>query len=110
MTVSPGAVTAAAREIGTPVLDATVPAPAAASTRRKVPSNSENSRRHSLEGSAKSVIQCWSARLAKPVSGTPADGLVGGSDGIMLASMHPGIGSRHQDHRLRAYQYQGRTI
>src|ERR1700680_1928996 len=54
ITKSPGAVTAAAREIGTPVTVLTTSAPTATSTRRNVPSTSEKSRRISFPGSLKS--------------------------------------------------------
>ena len=53
ITIRPGATTAAARLICPFACKS--PPPAAASTSAKVPSNSENSRRHSLRGSSKSL-------------------------------------------------------
>ena len=53
ITISPGATTAAARLIWP--LPTRIPPPAATSTRKNVPSSSENSRRHSSRGSSKSL-------------------------------------------------------
>jgi hypothetical protein len=56
-TVSPGAVTAAVWLITPGKAWLIMPAPAAASTRKKVPSTSENRRRHSWCGSLKSATR-----------------------------------------------------
>ena len=53
ITVRPGAVTAAPRPIAPWLTALTTGAPAPTTTSRKVPNSSENSRRHSREGSAK---------------------------------------------------------
>ena len=45
-----------------------IPPPAATSTRKKVPSNSENSRRHSWDVSWKSSTMAWKRAMAKPSS------------------------------------------
>jgi hypothetical protein len=61
ITIRPGATTAAARLI-CPFACKSPPPPAAARTSAKVPSNSENSRRHSLRGSSKSLRSPNSSR------------------------------------------------
>ncbi len=55
-TMSAGAITAAARLMVSGNARPIIPPPAAARTRKKVPSNSEKSRRHSWLGSLKSSI------------------------------------------------------
>ena len=57
MTISPGATTAAEWLITPGKAWPIMPPPAATSTRKKVPSSSENSRRHSCRGSLKLVIR-----------------------------------------------------
>jgi hypothetical protein len=57
MTVSAGATTAAPWLITPGKAWPIIPPPAAASTRNRVPSNSENSRRHSCRGSLKSAMR-----------------------------------------------------
>ena len=57
MTISAGAVTAAVRLIMLGKAWPIMPPPAATSTRKNVPSNSENRRRHSCRGSLKSVMR-----------------------------------------------------
>ena len=57
MTISAGAATAAVRLIAPGKAWPIIPPPAATSTRKKVPSSSENSRRHSWRGSWKSVMR-----------------------------------------------------
>src|SRR6185437_14560303 len=57
-TISAGAVTAAVREIVFGNACPIIPPPAATSTRKKVPSSSENSRRHSCDVSWKSSMDC----------------------------------------------------
>ena len=56
ITISPGAVTAAVRLIVSGNAWPIIPPPAATSTRKNVPSSSENRRRHSCFGSWKSSI------------------------------------------------------
>ena len=56
ITISPGAVTAAVRLIVFGNAWPIIPPPAATSTRKNVPNNSENRRRHSCFGSWKSSI------------------------------------------------------
>jgi hypothetical protein len=66
ITIRPGATTAAARLICP--FACKIPPPAATSTSAKVPSNSENSRRHSRRGSSKSLrspnsrVSMWCVR------------------------------------------------
>ena len=57
ITVSAGAVTAAVWLITPGKAWPIIPPPAAASTRKNVPSSSETSRRHSCRGLSKSVIR-----------------------------------------------------
>ena len=57
ITVSAGAVTAAVWLITPGKAWPIIPAPAAASTRKKVPSSSANNRRHSCRGSLKLVTR-----------------------------------------------------
>ena len=57
MTISAGATTAAARLIVSGKAWPIMPPPAATSTRKKVPSTSENRRRHSWRGSLKLVMR-----------------------------------------------------
>ena len=58
ITMSPGATTAAVRLIVPGNAWPIIPPPAATSTRKNVPSNSENNRRHSCDESWKSSTAC----------------------------------------------------
>jgi len=62
ITISPGAVTAAARLTAPWVVATRTPPPAATTTSRKVPKNSENSRRHSSAG----VVEVDRSRELEP--------------------------------------------
>ena len=62
ITISPGATTAAVRLIVSGNACPIIPPPAATSTRKNVPSNSEKSRRHSWLGSLKSSSEATISR------------------------------------------------
>ena len=71
MTMRPGATTAATRPIELSKAAPIIPPPAATSTRKKVPTSSETSRRHSWRGSWKSmtrVVTSCSISLTMPCS------------------------------------------
>ena len=85
MTMSAGATTAAVRLIMSGKAWPIMPPPAATSTRKNVPSTSENSRRHSWRGSLKSVMRVNDFLL---VAG---QGAQGARRGWFLFSGHIGI-------------------
>ena len=80
ITIRPGATTAAVRLIVSGNACPIIPPPAATSTRKNVPSNSENKRRHSCEGSWKSSTAetnlCSTASTGVTISATSHSSLV----------------------------------
>ena len=66
ITIKPGATTAAWRLMVPGNAWLIMPPPAATNTRKNVPSNSENRRRHSCDESWKSSTDCWNVSSCEP--------------------------------------------